>query len=101
MGTQALDLLGFTIDTHRQLFLLPPKRLRLVVGAAVSLRRHATTHCRWVTLPALQRFCGLAVSTAAAVPDARFHRQALYACFPVGPRQRLRQLSSRALADLA
>lgn len=100
-GTQRLDLLGFTIDTNRRLLLLPPARLRAVVGAAISLRRHAATHSRWVTLRALQRYCGTAVSTSAAVPDARFRLQALYACFPAGPRRGQRQLSRRAMADLA
>lgn len=99
-GTRSLDLLGFTIDTHRCLLLLPPRRLRTVVGSAVSLRRHATTHARWVSLPALQRFCGLAVSTAPAVPDARLRLQALYACLAAAPRRGQRRLSGRALADL-
>lgn len=100
VGTQSLDLLGFTIHASRCLLLLRPDRLRGVVGSAVSLRRHASTHCRWITLHALQRLCGTAVSTSPAVPDARFHLHALYACFPRGPRRGMRQLSTRALADL-
>lgn len=100
IGTQTLPLMGFPIDTSRCLLLLKPDRLRSVVGSAVSLRRHATTHRRWVTLRALQRFCGAAVSTSPAVPDARFYLQALYACFPTGPRRGMRQLSARALKDL-
>lgn len=100
VGTRTLDLLGFTIDTSRRLLLLKPDRLRSVVGSAVSLRRHATTYYRWVTLHALQRFCGVAVSTSAAIPDARFHLQALYASFAAGPRRGIWQVSSRALADL-
>lgn len=98
VGTQELELLGF--DTSRCLLLLKSDRLRSVVGSAVSLRRHARTHCRWVTLHAPQRFRGAAVSTSPAVPDARFHLQALYACFRAGPRRGMRQLSARALSDL-
>lgn len=101
VGTRQLDLLGFTIDTHRRLLLLPPARWRGVVGSAVSLRHHAATHARWVSLRALQRFCGTAVSAAAAVPDARFRLQALYACFPAGARPSLRRLSARAMANLS
>lgn len=53
-----------------------------------------------MTLRALQRFCGTAVSTFPAVPDAQFRLQSLYACFALGPRRGMRQLSSRALTDL-
>lgn len=94
-----LDLLGFSIGTSRRFLLLLPARLREVVGSAVSLLGHATTHRRWLTLRALQRFCGKAVSTAAAVPDAPFHLQALYARFSAGQRRNMRQISSRASAD--
>lgn len=100
VSTRTLDLLGFTIDTCRCLLLPSPDRLRGVVGSAVSLRRHATTHRRWVTLHALQRLCGAAVSTFPAVPDACFRLQALYACSPSGPLRGMRQLPARALADL-
>lgn len=99
-GTRSLDLLGLRIATHRCLLLLPPHRLRSVVRSAVSLRRYVTTHARCVSLTSLQRFSGLAVSTAPAVPNARLHLQALYACFREDPRRGQRRLDARALADL-
>lgn len=100
VGTTALDLLGFRVDTVRRLLLLPPRRLDSVIGAAHSLLRAASSHRRWIRLRALQRFCGLAVSCSAAVPLARFHLHSLYHCLSgSGPRSQLR-LSTAALTEL-
>lgn len=99
VGTTMLDVLGFRIDTVRQLLLLPPTRLDKVVGAAHSLLRAAASHRRWVRLRALQRFCGLAVSCGAAIPLARFHLHALYKCLAGNSRRSQLQLSTAAMTE--
>jgi len=53
VGTRWLNLLEFTIDICRELLLVPQARLLSVVGAAIPVYRHASTHARWVSLRAL------------------------------------------------
>lgn len=95
----SLNILGFRVDTVRRLLLLPPRRLDTVVCAAMSLHLAASSHCRWVRVGALQRFCGLAVSYSAAVPMVRFHLYALYRCMPTRRRSQL-QISTAAMTEL-
>lgn len=100
VGTTELDLLGFRVDTVRQLLLLPPRRLDGVTGAAHSLFRASPTHRRWIRVHALPRFCGMAVSCSAAIPLARFHLHALYRCLSgTGSSSQLR-LSTTALTEV-
>lgn len=101
VGTTSLDVLGFRVDTIRQLLLLPPSRLDKVVGVAHSLLRAAASHRRWVRVRALQRFCGVAVSCAAAIPLARFHLHALYRCLATRSRKSQLQLSTAAMTEAA
>lgn len=99
-GTQALPLLGFVLDTRRQLLLLPPSRVTKFQQAARHLLHHAAHHCRWSPFSQLRRFCGLGVSTLQAVPLARFHLRALYdALRGVAPRRDAR-LDAQSLRDL-
>lgn len=77
-GTSSLPLLGFLVDTERRLFLLCPERTVKVKGTAGSLLAGAKTHRRWVRHSALRSFCGTAVSTHLAVPDARYRLRSLY-----------------------
>lgn len=77
-GTTALPMLGFIVDTERQLFLLQPGRAKKVMEMAGSLIGHANSHRCWVRYSALRSFCGTAVSTHLAVPDARFRLRSLY-----------------------
>lgn len=77
-GTTELPLLGFLVDTRRQLFLLQPSRAKKIMGSAGALLAHAKTHKRWVRHSALRSFCGAAVSTHLAVPEARFRLRSLY-----------------------
>ena len=97
-GTTRLEILGFVVDTVRQLLILPPERRRKLVGAAHSLLRAAAADRRWVRTRALQRFCGRAASAALAIPLARFRLRALFTAM-AADRGRSR-LPSRALADL-
>lgn len=77
-GTRRLPLLGFVIDTERELFLLNPERAQKVMGMAARLMRHAASHKRWVPLGLLRSFAGAAVSTSLAVPAARFRLRSVY-----------------------
>lgn len=77
-GTSRLPLLGFLVDTERRLFLLRPERTAKVMGMAGRLLAGAKTHRRWVRHSALRCFCGTAVSTHLAVPEARYRLRSLY-----------------------
>eukprot|EP00170_Pyropia_yezoensis_P006587 contig_26870_g6608 len=77
-GTSSLPLLGFLVDTERRLFLLRPDRTQKIVGMAGVLLAAAKTHRRWVRHSALRSFCGVAVASLLAVPDARFRMRSLY-----------------------
>eukprot|EP00168_Porphyra_purpurea_P002330 TRINITY_DN1267_c0_g1_i3.p1 TRINITY_DN1267_c0_g1~~TRINITY_DN1267_c0_g1_i3.p1 ORF type:complete len:1085 (-),score=104.85 TRINITY_DN1267_c0_g1_i3:486-3740(-) len=78
IGTRRLVLLGFLVDTHRRLVLLPADRLAKVVGMAKMLLSAAAAHSRRVPTRALSRFTGTAVSTTLAVPSARHYLRRLY-----------------------
>lgn len=77
-GTTCLPLLGFLVDTERRLFFLRPDRTTKVMGMAGGLLAGAKTHRRWVRHSALRSFCGTAVSTNLAVPEARYRLRSLY-----------------------
>lgn len=77
-GTSSLPLLGFLVDTERRLFLLRPDRTQKIVGMAGGLLAAAKTHRPWVRHSALRSFCGTAVASLLAVPDARFRLRSLY-----------------------
>lgn len=77
-GTTCLPLLGFLVDTEKQLLLLRPDRARKVSGTAGRLLAGAKTHRRWVRFSALRSFCGTAVSTQLAVTEARYRLRSLY-----------------------
>lgn len=53
-GTTALPMLGFIVDTQRQLLLLQPGHAKKVMGMAGSLLGHANSHRRWVRYSALR-----------------------------------------------
>ena len=76
--TQVIDHLGLRVDSVRNLFLVPPKRLREVrkmarqmLGAACGNRRRV--NARW-----LAQFAGLAISLLLAVPMGRYHTRAFF-----------------------
>jgi len=77
-GTRQLAALGYLIDTSARTLLLPPKRLTKVLLSARALLAESASRRRWVGTRRLQRFCGLAMSTALAVPMARFRLRRLY-----------------------
>lgn len=97
-GTTRLEILGFVVDTVRQLLILPPERRRKLVGSAHSLLRAAAADRRWVRTRALQRFCGRAASAALAIPLARYRLRSLFTAMAAA-RGRSR-LDTRALSDL-
>lgn len=79
VGTTALPLLGYILDTQRQLILLPPARLASLTTAARALSSTACASSRRVSIKDLQRFIGKAVSCSLAVPAGRLFLQRLYA----------------------
>lgn len=97
-GTTALPLLGFVLDTERQLVLLPKNRLDKMIVQAKALLATARRHSRRVGSKSLQRFSGLAVSCSLAAPSARFFLRRLYDCH--APTRRVARLSPGALEDL-
>ena len=99
-GTTHLPLLGFVVDTRRQLLLLPPARLDRLRLAARRLQHRAAYHCRWVPFGRLRRFCGLAVSTLLAVPLARYRLRSLYDALRGAWGRRDARLEAQALRDL-
>jgi len=100
VGTTALPLLGYVVDTRRQLLLLPPVRLDRLRQAARHVLHHAAHHSRWVSASRLRRFCGLAVSTLLAVPLARYHLRSLYNALAGRGRRRDARLDAQGLRDL-
>eukprot|EP00170_Pyropia_yezoensis_P006372 contig_25952_g6393 len=101
-GVDSLPLLGFTIDTRRQLFLLQPTRSRKIMGMASALLAHAKAHRRWVRHSALRTLCGVAVSTHLAVPETRFRLRSLYTVMRdhLEPSSRRVRLGRQAQQDL-
>jgi len=97
-GTTRLEILGFVVDTVRQLLILPPERRRKPVGSAHSLLRAAAADRRWVRTRALQRFCGRAASAALAIPLALYRLRSLFTAMAAA-RGRSR-LDTCALSDL-
>lgn len=79
-GTTELPLLGFLVDTRRQLLLLPKTRLDKLVTLAKTLLTSAGANARTVSAKALCRFTGTAVSCSLAIPSARFYLRRLYNC---------------------
>lgn len=77
-GTTRLPLLGYLVDTTRQLLLLPEDRLSKMVDKAKCLLSAANRDARRVRAAALRRFTGTAVSCSLAVPSARFYLRRLY-----------------------
>jgi len=77
-GTQRLAALGYLIDTSARTLLLPHTRLAKVLLSARALLAESAARRRWVGRRRLQRFCGLAMSTALAVSMARFRLRRLY-----------------------
>lgn len=78
-GTKELPLLGHVVDTRLGDFHLQPARVQMIETMATAVLRHAAKHRRWVQHGALRSFCGVAVSTALSVPQARFRTQSLFA----------------------
>jgi hypothetical protein len=95
------DHLGFTIDSHRGLFLLTDRRVGKLRASAIDLLVHASSHRRLVATRLLASFAGLAQSSCLAVPSGRFMLRALYDDLAErrgwGGRVRL---SAQSLADL-
>lgn len=77
VGTQRLEGLGYLVDTHKQRLLLLFVRLAKVLAAAAALQAESGSSRRWVSRRRLRCFCGLATSTALAVPLARFQLRQL------------------------
>ena len=64
--TRQMAAWGFLIDTSPRTLLLPPKRLTKVLLSARALLAESASRRRWVGTRRMQRFCGLAMSTALA-----------------------------------
>lgn len=99
-GTTALPLLGYILDTKRQLILLPPSTLASLTAAARVLSSTACASSRRVSLKDLQRFTGKAVSCSLAVPAGRLFLQRLYAAQRGHLHARTVKLTHGALRDL-
>jgi len=100
VGTTALPLLGYVVNTRRQLLLLPPVRLDRLRHASRHVLHHAAHHSRWVSSSRLRRLCGLAVSTLLAVPLARYHLRSLYDALAGRGRRRDARLDPQGLRDV-
>lgn len=70
--------LGLQIDTANRCFTVPAPKHAALLGQAWQLAHFAASHKRWVSKVALARFCGTAISLAAAIPAGRFHLLPLY-----------------------
>lgn len=99
-GTRRLPLLGFIIDTERQLFLVKPERAKQVMGMAARLVRHAARHRRWVPHGLLRSFAGTAVSTSLAVPAARFRLRSVYTAMAEHTKAKRTRLGKQAISDI-
>ena len=100
-GTRRLAALGHLVDTSARRLLLPATRQAKVMQAAVALLAESASHRRWVGGRRLRRFCGLAMSTALAVPMARFRLRRLYHCIGSTPPSWDARLRVGARHDLA
>lgn len=101
VGTTAMPILGYIIDTVRRLILLPHSRLGGVVAAAQSLSTAACGASRRVSLKELQRFTGKAVSCSLALPAGRLYLQRLYAAQKGNLHRRSVRLTHGAVRDLS
>lgn len=75
---QSLPHLGLTVDTARGVFVVTPQRQQRIRAAAKELLCESARSRRAIPARRLAQFAGLAVSTALAVPSARFHLRELY-----------------------
>lgn len=100
VGTMALPILGYILDTVRQMILLPPSRASAVVAAAQALSTSACSASRRASLKELQRFTGKAVSCSLALPAGRLYLQRLYAAQKGNAHRRTVRLCHGALRDL-
>jgi len=98
VGTTCLPLLGYLVDTARQLVLLPPPRLSKLVSGAEALLSVSRRRSRRVSSKTLQRFSGMAVSCQLAIPSARFFLRRLYDCQSL--KRPMSRLSHGAVDDL-
>jgi len=78
--TRQRTAIGYLVDTSARRLLLPATREAKMMRAAVSLLAESASNRRWVGGRRLRRFCGLAMSSALAVPIARFHLRRLHQC---------------------
>lgn len=76
--TQNLIHLGIGIDTMRELFLIPPEKMKTLKSAARSLVVYAKSHRRWVSAKKLANFVGLAMSLRLALQQVRTYTRSLY-----------------------
>jgi len=98
VGTTRLPLLGFLIDTTRQVVVLPAARLTKLVTGAKVLLSEATRRSWRVSSWSLQQFSGMTVSCYLAIPSALFRRRRLYDV--TRPKIRVSRLSHGAARDL-
>lgn len=101
VGTTALPLLGYILDSKRRLILLPPTRLASLTAAARALSTAARVSSRRVSHKDLQRFTGKAVCCSLEVPAGRLVLQRLYAAQRGYLHARTVKLPHGALRDLA
>jgi len=76
--TQSLTHLGIDIDTKAGVYSIPDRKQKVLVGAANSLLRYATSHRKWVSARKLSNLAGMAVSLTVAFPMARTLTRSIY-----------------------
>ena len=98
---QQLQHLGVIIDTHQGTFVVPPKKLETIKGAASSLLRYASSHRRWVSKRKLSNLAGTVISLTVAMPLARTVTRSIYDAMSSTPAWDCDvQLDKQALRDL-
>jgi len=99
---QRIEHLGVEIDTQRGLFLIPPRKVATLTGAAASILRYAKTHRGWVSKKKLANVCGMALSLRVALRNARTITRSLYDVMStVSGWKGDVQLSQQAIDDLS